>query len=276
MLKYVYFGTPEISKSVLEGLSSVYGKPVLIVTGQDKKTGRGLAVSANPVKIFGAKENIPVITPTKLKDIEDELKSYNADVAILFAYGKIIPEWLLDLFPNGIINVHPSLLPLYRGPTPIESPILNGEILTGISIMDMDKELDHGDIYIQEEFILEKNTDRKDIESNIIKRAPVLLKNVLENIEHKTVLKTQQDHSKASSTKKITKEDGELKDTESDEIKYRKYKAYIGWPGVYFFKQYNGKNTRFKITSARFDDGKFIIEKIIPENSKESNYTDLF
>jgi len=276
MLNYVYFGTPEISKSVLEKLYDIYGKPVLIVTGQDKKIGRGLTSSPNPVKNFGIKNNIPVLTPIKLKDIEEDLRLCNADVAILFAYGKIIPEWLLDLFPNGIINVHPSLLPLYRGPTPIESPILNGDTLTGISIMDMDKELDHGEIYIQEEFNLEENTNRKDIENNIIERAPVLLKNVLNSIENKTITKTQQDHSKATSTRKITKEDGELKNHESDELKYRKYKAYIGWPGVYFFKEYNGKNTRFKITSARFDNGKFIIEKLIPENGKESNYAELF
>ena len=101
MLKYVYFGSPLISQMVLENLVKIYGKPVLIVTGQDKKSGRGLYVSPNPVKNYGVLNNISILTPEKLKDIEREIKSYNADVGILFAYGKIIPEWLLSVFNNN-------------------------------------------------------------------------------------------------------------------------------------------------------------------------------
>lgn len=268
MLRYIYFGTPEISKNVLEGLVNKYSKPVLVVTNVDRKTGRGLKITPSPVKEFAQKNNIPILQPEKLIEIKDIIKSYNIDVAILFAYGKIIPEWLINSFNYGIINVHPSLLPLYRGSTPLTGPILNGDNLTGVTIMDMDKELDHGDIYIQNEFKLHKQTNRIDIENFVIQTAPDLLIKVMNDLDNNCAIKNPQNHEKATYTSKIKKEDGEILDTDTDEIKYRKYKAFIGWPGVYFFKD----NKRIKITKADFIDDKFIIEKVIPEGGKEIDF----
>ena len=268
MLRYIYFGTPEISKNVLQGLVNKYSKPVLIVTNLDRKSGRGLKVTPSPVKKFAEQNNIPILQPEKLLDIKNEIQSYNIDVAILFAYGKIIPQWLLESFKYGIINVHPSLLPLYRGATPLTGPLLNGDKITGVTIMDMDKELDHGDIYIQNKLQLNEKTNRIDIENFVIETTPDLLIKVMNDLENNNITKAKQDHNNATYTSKIKKEDGEILDTDTDEIKYRKYKAFIGWPGVYFYKD----SKRIKITKADFVDGKFVIEKVIPEGGKEIDF----
>lgn len=271
MLKYIYFGTPVLSREVLSELIEIYNKPVCIVTAQERPSGRGLKMTPTPVYEYGIEYDIPVFTPEKLKDIEIELKSYNADIGVLFAYGKIIPQWLLDLFPYGIINVHPSLLPLYRGASPLTGPILNGETETGITIMDMDNELDHGDIYLQNKIQLEQNTDRIILENYVINTAPKMLKNVIDQIELKKIDKIKQDHTQATYTTKIKKSDGEIFQTDTDEAKYRKYCAYIGWPGIYYIDE---NNLRIKITQAHMDNDKFIIDKIIPEGNKEINYSE--
>jgi methionyl-tRNA formyltransferase len=269
MLKYIYFGTPEISRKVMEDLANSYQKPLAIVTSVDAKSGRGLQLKPSFVSIFGTQNNIPVLKPNKLKDIENELRSYNADVGILFAYGKIIPAWLLEMFPHGIINVHPSLLPLYRGASPLTGPILNNENNTGVSIMDMDIELDHGDIYLQNKMDLNEKTNRLDIEDFTIKTAPDLLIQVLNDLEKDQIKRIPQNHSLATYTTKIKKEDGAILETDTNETKYKKYKAYLVWPGIYYIDQ-TGK--RIKITKADFIDGKFIIEKIIPEGGKEIDF----
>ncbi len=275
MLKYIYFGTPEISKDVLSGLTTEYGKPSLIVSSVDMPSGRGLKLVTPPVAQYAKENSIPLLQPNKLKDIKEELEKIGADIAVLFAYGKIIPQWLLDLFPHGIINVHPSLLPLYRGATPLTGPILNGDNVTGITIMDMDSQLDHGDIYLQDKINLDTDTNRIKLEQYVVETAPKLLAQVLNNIKSNVAIKTPQDHSNATHTTKIVKSDGEIKDTDTDEIKYRKYKAYIGWPGTYFYKEINNKSTRIKITNAFMKDGKFIIDTVIPENGKEMAYSNL-
>ncbi len=271
MLSYIYFGTPELSKDVLEGLTQLYGAPCLIVTAPDKPKGRGLTLTPSPVSTFGHENTIPVVTPTKLIEIKEELQNTNADVGILFAYGKIIPQWLLDLFPHGIINVHPSLLPLYRGASPLTGPLLAGDTETGISIMDMDSELDHGDVYTVEKITLEEHTTRTDIEKEVVSIAPRLLTVTLQNLEAGTIEKQPQDHTRATYTKKQIKSDGEITQDDTDEMKYRKYRAYIGWPGIYF---YTNDGVRIKITAAHMDNGIFIIDTVVPENKKEMSYSD--
>lgn len=268
MLKYIYFGTPEISKQVLEGLLAMYGKPALIVSSIDMPSGRGLKLTAPPVAMYAKENNIPLLQPNKLKDIKEELEKAGADIAVLFAYGKIIPQWLLDLFPHGIINVHPSLLPLYRGSTPLTGPILNGDTVTGITIMDMDSELDHGDIYLQNQINIDNETTRIDLENYVIETAPKLLTEVLQKIESKTITKISQDHNSATYTTKIVKSDGEMLDSDSNEIRYRKYRAYLGWPGTYFFNTENGVKTRYKIIDAFMENGFFMIKTVRPENGK--------
>lgn len=272
MLKYIYFGTPTISKDVLAGLTLEYGKPSLIVSSVDMPSGRGLKLTMPPVAEYAKENNITLLQPNKLKDIKEELEKINADIAVLFAYGKIIPQWLLDLFPHGIINVHPSLLPLYRGSTPLTGPILNGDTETGITIMDMDAELDHGDIYLQDKININNETTRIDLEKYVAETAPKLLTKVLNSIESGTITKTNQDHQKATYTKKITKSDGEMLETDSNEVRYRKYRAYLGWPGTYFFNTENGVTTRYKVINAFMENGFFMIKTVRPEGGKEINY----
>ncbi len=270
MLKYIYFGTPEISKNVLEDLVKTYGKPELVITAPDAPKGRKLVLTPTPVKTYAELNQIKFLTPNKLIEIKDELESINCQIAVLFAYGKIIPKWLLELFPYGIINVHPSLLPLYRGASPLTGPILHGDSTTGITIMDMDAELDHGDIYLQDKIEISSDTNREDLEKYVSLNSAKLLKEVMDGIESGTQNKTPQDHTIATFTTKIKKEDGELKDADTAEIKYRKYRAYVGWPGTYFYKD----SKRIKITKAHMDNGMFVIDNVIPENGKEIKYSE--
>ncbi len=262
MLKYIYFGTPEISKDVLAGLVNIYGKPELIVSSKDAPKGRGMKMASPEVALYAKENSIKLIQPEKLKDIKEELENIGADVAVLFAYGKIIPIWLLELFPHGIINVHPSLLPLHRGASPLTGPILNGDAKTGITIMDMDSLLDHGSIYLQDEIELTPDMNRIDIEKYVVSKSPELLKNVLDLIESGNAIKKPQDHENATYTTKINRSDGELKDADTDETKYRKYKAYIGWPGVYYFTEESGVRYRNKIIKASMQNNKFKIEEV--------------
>lgn len=271
MLKYIYFGTPEISKDVLDNLIKIYSKPIAIVTSIDTPSGRGMKITTSPVGMYADLEKINLLKPNKLIDIKEELTILNADIGVLFAYGKIIPQWLLDLFPYGIINVHPSLLPQYRGSNPLVYPLLNNDKTTGITIMEMDKDLDHGDIFIQQTFEIKEQTNRLDLEQYVVENSPILLKQVMDNLEQGTQSKINQDHNSATFTEKTKKEDGLIKLDDPDQTKYNKYKAYINWPGIYFFDK---DNKRIKITTAHMEDGKFIIDKVIPENSKEINYTD--
>lgn len=273
MLKYVYFGTPELSKNVLAELSNIYGKPVLVISAKDKPSGRGMHLTPTPVKSWANDNNIPCLTPNKLIEIKEFLENSNIEVGVLFAYGKIIPSWLLDLFKYKIINLHPSLLPLYRGPSPIESPLLNGDSKTGITIMELDSGIDTGDILKQNDFNIAEDTTQNDLFKYIIDTGPVLLKDVLNDLEENKIIKIKQDDTIATLTHKWQKTDAEILPNDDEITKWRKYKAFVSYPGVYFFIDIDGKKVRIKITKANYINGKFVPQNIIPENSKETSYT---
>jgi methionyl-tRNA formyltransferase len=273
MLKYIYFGTPEISKSILEYLHKNYGEPVLVITNLDKKSGRGLSLTPSPVKKYAEDNNLKVITPEKLKDHEEYIMSLKADVGVLFAYGKIIPEWLINSFPKGIINIHPSLLPYYRGPSPIEAPILNSDSKTGITIMDLVKELDAGDIYTQKEYSLGKETTRENMVDFIEKNAGDLVISTLNELESNSATKTPQDKDKVTHTKKWDKNDAYLDYTKDHKTLVSVFNAFIGssyepWTKI----KLNDKVVRIKIKSIDYDTG--LPKTIIPEGKNLTNYND--
>ncbi len=272
MLRYIYFGTPEISANVLDSLSKNYNPPIAIITAVDKKSGRGMKLTASPVKEWALNNNVQIFQPEKLKDIQAELTNIKADIGILFAYGKIIPQWLMDLFPHGIINVHPSLLPLYRGPSPIEAPLLNSDTTTGITIMQLDSGIDTGEIILQKEIKLSNEDTAEDIKKFIIEEAPGMLIKTLDFAEEDRIVKYIQDGSMATYTRKWEKTDGEIKEDDTEIQKWNKYRAFNSSFGVYFLKNESGINKRYKITLAEYKHNKFNILKVIPENGREIEY----
>ena len=157
-IKTVFMGTPDIAVASLKSLINDDRFDVqLVVTQPDKKVGRLQKYTKPPVKVIAEDNNIKVLQPDKIKQIENDLKRINPDIIVLIAYGKIIPESILNLPKYRCVNMHASLLPKYRGSSVIQAPILNGDKETGITIMQMDKGLDTGPIIAQQSLKLDKN-----------------------------------------------------------------------------------------------------------------------
>lgn len=176
------------------------------------------------------KHDIPVYLPERPMDIYDELQAYGADAAVLVAYGRIVPQKLIDLFPFGIINIHPSLLPKYRGPSPIESAIKNGDESTGVSIMSLTAKMDAGPVYHQVEFHLPKYETSPHLSQKLASLAATELIAALPKIFDGSLVPTEQDESNATYCQLITKSDAKLDPTtqtaEQAERLVRAYKAF--------------------------------------------------
>ncbi len=279
-LKFVFFGTPKLAVYVLEELAEAGYFPALVVTSPDLKVGRGQHYDSPPVKKWAEAHNIPVLQPEVVDgnflsgvghpNIGCPTSEY--DVFILTAYGKMLPKKILNIPKHGILNVHPSMLPRLRGPSPVRSAILNNERDTGTTVIVLDEKMDHGPIVIQESISL-KDKDWPPLlpilEEKLFRQGGKLLVQVVENYIKGKIAPKPQDESRATYCEKIKKADG-LIDLLKDSPKeiYIKYCAFYGWPGIYFIK--NGK--RMKITKARLENDKFVIEKVIPENGKEIDY----
>ncbi len=272
-IKIGFWGGPEISVITLEKLHAAGYAISFIVTSLDQPKGRSLTITPPPAKVWALAHNIPVLQPEKLKDpaFTETLKNYNCDVFVVMAYGKIIPESILNIPKGKSLNIHPSLLPKFRGSCPIESAILHNEKETGVTIMRMDAEMDHGPIVKQKTVIVEPwPPTAETLGTELVDAGSDLLVSILPDWTLGRMPEIEQDHSQATFTKKIEKGDGEI-DLASDPYQnYFKIQAYHAWPTAFFFK--DGK--RIKITQASFADNKLTIEKVIPEGKKEMKYTD--
>jgi methionyl-tRNA formyltransferase len=281
-LKTAFFGTPEFAVSILDEMKKGGVMPDLIVTNPDEPKGRKLIITPPPVKLWGLENNIPVIQPENLKSTPKELEE-NFDLFIVAAYGKIIPEVVINLPKYKTINVHPSLLPKYRGASPIQSAILNGDTETGVSIMLLDKEMDHGPVIAQEKVDLSENLYLPELKNKLAKIAGKLILSILPSWISGSLNAVVQNHNEATFTKKIEKEDGfidptsileaELHGTRSENIE-RMVRALNPDPGVFTFVGIGDRKIRVKITRARVEGDKLIIEKVVPEGKKEMNWDD--
>ncbi len=277
-INFIFFGSSPISVSALNALKSHGLLPVLVVTQPDKPQGRHLTLVPSPVKLWAIENNIPVSTPVKIRteEFSEELKKYNAIAAVLVSYGKIIPQNILDLFPKGILNLHPSMLPKLRGPSPIEGAILNDmKDEVGVTVMLLDKEMDHGPLLAQKEISIKTWIPKKsELYDLLSKEGGELLAETFEKWVAGKITPIEQDHSKATYCEIIKKSDGQI-DLNADGYKnLLKVRAYEGWPGTYFFITHDGREMRVKIADADFVDGKFEIKKVVPEGKREMDYAD--
>ncbi len=190
------------------------------------------------------------------------------------AYGKILPEKLIQTPQLGTINIHYSLLPKYRGASPLEACLLNGDTTTGVSIQQMVYKLDSGPILAYDEIPIEINDKKEDIRNKLIKQGADLLCEILPKIINRKITPKTQDEKDVSYCTKIKKEDGEINIGGDARENYNKYRAFYGWPGTYFFTTKNSKKIRVKINEAIFEDNLFIIKKVTPEGKREINYSD--
>jgi methionyl-tRNA formyltransferase len=228
----VFFGTDDFSLSTLQKLIEAGYNIAAVVTKPDSKSGRGQMLQMSSVKKLAVKHNIPVWQPDKVADINDKIaKLGNEVMGILVSYGKIIPITTINLFNPGIINVHPSLLPQYRGPSPIESSIKNGDPQTGVSIMKLTAGMDSGPIYAQIIHKLSGNETRPDLYRTLSGAGAILLTTILPLIIDGSISPTPQDEDKSSYCKLLLKSDALIDPMTISAKQFEQtVRAYIGFP----------------------------------------------
>jgi len=268
-INFTFWGTPDVASQTLEILKRAGFIPSLIITSPDRPAGRKMLITPPPVKIWAEENNIAYLQPEKLdEEFFNKLQATIHKLFIVVAYGKIMPEKILNLPKHGSINIHYSLLPKYRGASPVESTILNGDMETGVTIQQMEFKMDSGPMLAQEKLEILPDEKALDLRKRLIKIGSELLVKILPKIISGKVKAAPQNEDEATYCSKIKKEDGLIDLTDDSDRNYNKFRAYASWPRTFFFK--DGKRTI--ITKARLENGKFIIEKVIPEGGKEIEY----
>jgi len=236
-LKIIFAGTPKLGAIILEELTKAGFKIKMVLTKSPKPAGRGKKPKETPVKIIAQKYKIPTLSPAKLDQEEfiEKLKKISPDLIVVAAYGKIFPKVILTLPKYGVLNVHPSLLPKYRGPSPIQFAILDGEKKTGITIIKMDENLDEGDIVAQKEIPIDKSGTTASLLQKLAKLGAKLLIDTLPDWFARKIKPKKQNNLKASYTSQLTKADGKinLSNQPTPEKFDRMVRAFYPWPGVW-------------------------------------------
>lgn len=284
-LRFAFFGTPDIAVIILDELAAAGYTPSLIVTNPDAAVGRKQVLTPPPAKIWAAEHNVPTIQPISLRDASTlpELSDSTWDLIIVAAYGKLIPQWILDLPAHGVLNVHPSLLPQLRGASPIRSAILQNIRKTGVTIMQMDAELDHGPIVAQVAADIPAEhwpVSGLDLDIGLAHQGGALLAAVLPKWIQGTITPIEQNHAEATFCTKIDKSMSEVvidpNNLPSGNEAYQtllKIRAFAGWPETFFI--HNGKRIKIK-HAALTADGTLTITRIVPEGKNEMDWISYF
>jgi methionyl-tRNA formyltransferase len=241
--KIIFMGTPEFGVVILKKLLEKNYEPALVVTSPDKPIGRKKFLSASPVKTFSLKRGLKIAQPYHLSEIKADIEKIDPDVIIVAAYGYILPKEIFQMPKYGTINVHPSLLPKYRGPSPIQSVIIAGERKTGATIIKIDEEIDHGPILAQKEMELSQNISYKDLHDSLANLGADLLVETLPKWLAGKIKPKEQNDIFASFTKIIEKEDGKIDwaNETADKVE-RKVRAFQPWPSTFTYWTQEGKN----------------------------------
>ncbi len=250
-MKILFAGSNDFSNALLKALLAQGENIIHVLTQADKPAGRGRHAQATPVKETALAHHIPVSTPTTLRDatVQAELKALNADVLLVVAYGLLLPQAVLSLTPYPI-NVHPSLLPRWRGASPIESPLLAGDTTSGVTIMEMVQALDAGPLLKQQAITLAPDETRDSLYQRLTPLSIELLNATLNDIREHTVQKTMQDDALACYAHKWTKEDLRLNWSDSAVQLDRHIRAFATTPAAYTLLE----DTPIKILRAHVDD----------------------
>lgn len=272
---FVFFGTPEYAVHTLNALKNNGFLPSLIVCSPDARVGRKQILTAPPVKIFANENSIPVLQPAKIDNtVIDEILKHEPKYAVVAAYGKILPANLIDAIPYGFLNVHPSLLPLYRGPAPEIGPILNGDNKTGVTIILLDPMVDHGPILDQHEIVLNGNEFAHEMACELFKIGGEMLADIIPKWLDGGINSIDQNHDLATFTHKTKKLDGKINLTDDAKTLWAKWRAYYPWPGLYFEIEHGGKPMHIKINEVNFDGQNFAPTIVTPEGKKPITFTE--
>lgn len=274
--KIAFFGASQGSVIALEELKNKGIIPNLVVTTPDKPKGRKLVLTPPLVKVWAEKNKVNFVQPEELDEAFIELlKEGDFDLFVVASFGKILPKELLDIPKYGTLNIHPSLLPKLRGPSPIISAILQDESKTGVTIMLLDEGLDSGPIVAQTSIEPEPWPPKaSELEELLFTEGAKLLAEVIPDWTAGKIKPEAQDESEATETRKIKKGDALI---ELDGDAYQnllKIRAYGEWPVAYFLADRGGKKIRVKITDAELNGDTLKIKRVIPEGKKEMDYED--
>lgn len=229
--KIVFFGTEDFSLVALHGLVESGHNIVAVVTKPDSKRGRNQQLTPPSVKTFALEQHIPVWQPTKLSDISHDIQQLGDVAGVLVSYGKIIPESIIQLFEPSIINVHPSLLPLYRGPSPIESVIKDGAKRTGVTIMQLSPQMDAGPIYAQMSHPLTGTETRPQLYETLASAGTAVLLSILPAILDGSLQALPQNEDKATYCQLLDKQDAWLQPSVLTATQAeRLVRAHLGFP----------------------------------------------
>ncbi len=258
----VFFGSEEASVIILKKVLSLSSlKTTLVITKPPRPAGRNQILTPTPVGQFAKNNSLPLLTPQELNhQLCQKIAQTKPEVAVLAAYGQIVPQELINVFPKGIINVHPSLLPKLRGATPVASAILGGKKTTGVSLFLIDKKVDHGPIIAQEKTLIKNNDTQESLTEKLFCLGARLLEKKLFDYLEEKITPQPQEHQKASFTKLLSRQDGYIEPNHlkrallgdqglADKID-RKIRAFFSWPGTFTFV----KNQRLKIIKAHQED----------------------
>ena len=281
---FAFFGTPKFAVDVLNTLEKNGLVPALIITAPDRKQGRGMILTPSPAKLWATERGIDVLTPAALKDntFMAELANTEWDVFVVAAYAKLIPKAMLEIPKHGCLNIHPSLLPKFRGPSPALSAILADERATGVSVMQMAEKMDAGPVVAQAKVELEEEVPGSpeggwplfgsEFEELLATEGGNLLAEVLPFYIKGEITPEVQDESKATFTKKFTDADALIDLNGDARQNYLKIKAFDKGPRAYMLVN----EKRVIVTGATFKDSVLTIEKVIPEGKKEMPYEQFF
>jgi len=243
MSSLAFCGTPRFAVPTLEALVRADFSVCLVVTQPDRPRGRGLALAASPVKQSALALDLPITQPDSIKNNDEfraQITSLQPDAIIVVGYGRIIPQWMIDLPRFGNINLHASLLPKYRGAAPIQWAIARGESVTGVTTMQIDAGLDTGDILLQKEIPINPTNTAETLAPTLAAIGADLVVETLHGLHAGTIRPRPQDHAKASLAPILKKEDGRIDFRQSAQEVLNRLRGFQPWPGA--FTTFRGKN----------------------------------
>lgn len=233
-MKIIFIGTPEFGANILEKLCETEYKPVLVITAPDKPVGRKQILTPSPVKLVAEKYGVPVLQPENIDNLKTEIEKRETDLVIVVAFGQIISRQILDIPRYGCLNIHPSLLPRWRGASPIQSSILNSDTETGVTIILMDEKMDRGKIVSNVHYPISNNKITFELLSKELSDlAAGLLVDTIPKWVKGEINPLPQDESKATYTKILKKDDGKIDWVKTAVCIERQIRAFNPWPGVF-------------------------------------------
>lgn len=234
-MRVVFLGTPEFAVPSLQALASAGHEIAAVFTQPDRPKGRGNQLAESPVKLAAKALGLPIYQPERVRRPEptEQLRQLAAEIMVVVGYGQIIPQAIIDLPRHGILNVHASLLPKYRGAAPIQWAIANGETETGVTIMQIDAGLDTGDMLLKSTVPIHPNETAPELSARLAPLGAGLLLQAMRQIQDGTVQREKQNDAEASHAPILKKEDGQIDWSKPAQLIYNRLRGFTPWPGAY-------------------------------------------